>query len=65
VDQGVRDRELAAALQKLKEKWAEEHPRLAVRYNREAITVLGLLHLACSLICVRFRRCAELTVPDA
>jgi transposase len=28
--------------------------RLGVRYERRSDLLLGLLHLACSLICVRF-----------
>ena len=39
--------------------WLLAHRRLAARYDREATTVLGLLHLACALICVRFLRRAE------
>jgi transposase len=34
--------------------WLLAYRRLAVRYDCQAATVLGLLHLACSLICVRF-----------
>ena len=39
--------------------WLLAYRRLAVRYDRQATTVLGLLHLACALICVRFLRRAE------
>ena len=38
---------------------------LAVRYDRLATTVLGLLHLACALICVRFLRRAELAATGS
>jgi transposase len=44
--------------------WQLAYRRLAVRYDRQAATVLGLLHLACSLICVRFLRRAELATLD-
>jgi transposase len=44
--------------------WLLAYRRLAVRYDRQAATVLGLLHLACSLICVRFLRRAELATLD-
>ena len=40
--------------------WLLAYRRLAVRYDRQATTVLGLLRLACSLICVRFLQRAEL-----
>jgi transposase len=40
--------------------WLLAYRRLAVRYDRQTTTVLGLLHLACSLICVRFLQRAEL-----
>jgi transposase len=39
--------------------WLLAFRRLAMRYERQAPTVLGLLHLGCSLICVRFLRRAE------
>ena len=34
-------------------------PKLAVRYDRHAGSVLALLHLACALICLRFLAHAE------
>jgi transposase len=40
--------------------WLLAYRRLAVRYDRQAATVLGLLHLACTLIGVRFLQRAEL-----
>ena len=42
--------------------WLLAYRRLAVRYDRQATTVLGLLHLACTLICVRFLRRAEAAI---
>ena len=33
--------------------------RLTVRYDRHAASVLAFLHLACSLICLRFLQRAE------
>jgi transposase len=44
--------------------WLLAYRRLAVRYDRQAATVLGLHHLACSLVCVRFLRRAELAALD-
>ena len=40
--------------------WLLAYRRLAVRYDRQAAIILGLLHLACALICVRFLRRTEL-----
>jgi transposase len=34
--------------------WLLAHRRLAIRYDRQTTTLLGLLHLACSLIALRF-----------
>jgi hypothetical protein len=34
--------------------WLLGYRRLGVRYERRANVLLGLLHLACSLICLRF-----------
>jgi transposase len=45
--------------------WLLAHRRLATRYDRQALTVLGLLHLACALICVRFLRQAESAAAGA
>jgi transposase len=39
--------------------WLLAYRRLAVRYARQAATVLGLLHLACTLVGVRFLRRAD------
>jgi len=39
--------------------WLLAYRRLAVRYDRQDTTVLGLLRLACTLICVRFLQRAE------
>jgi hypothetical protein len=39
--------------------WMLGYRRLATRYDRHAITVLGLLHLACALICARSLQRAE------
>ena len=39
--------------------WLLCYRRLAVRYDRLATTVLGLLHPACSLVCARFLRRAD------
>jgi transposase len=39
--------------------WLVAFRRLTVRYDRHAATVLAFLHLACSLICLRFLRRAE------
>jgi transposase len=44
--------------------WLLAHRRLATRYDRQAVTALGLLQLGCSLICVRFLRRAETAVPS-
>ena len=45
--------------------WLLVYRRLAVRYNRQTTAVLGLLHLVCSLLCVRFLRRAELTATGS
>jgi transposase len=34
--------------------WLLGYRRLGVRYERRADLLLGLLHLACTLICLRF-----------
>ena len=39
--------------------WLLAYRRLALRYDRQALTVFGLLRLACSLICMRFLQRAE------
>jgi transposase len=39
--------------------WLLAFRRLTVRYERHAATVLAFLHLACTLICLRFLRRAE------
>jgi transposase len=39
--------------------WLLAYRRLAVRYDRQATTVLALLQLACCLICVRYLKRAE------
>lgn len=39
--------------------WLLAYRSLTVRYDRQAMTVLGLLHLACALVCVRFLQRAE------
>jgi transposase len=39
--------------------WIPAYRRLAVRYDRQATTVLGLLRLACTPVCVRSLRRAE------
>ena len=44
--------------------WMLGYRRLATRYDRHAVTVLGLLQLACALICVRFLRRAEVEAPS-
>ena len=43
--------------------WLLTHRRLGIRYDRQATTVLGLLHLACSLIAVRFLQRADRSEP--
>ena len=45
--------------------WLLANRRLAVRYDRQARTVLGLLHLACTLICARVLRRIELAARDS
>jgi transposase len=44
--------------------WFLDCRRLGVRYERHGNLLRGLLHLACSLICVRFLRRAEQAVLD-
>ena len=39
--------------------WVLAFRRLTVRYDRHAASVLAFLHLACSLICLRFLQRAE------
>jgi transposase len=39
--------------------WIVTFRKLAVRFDRHAASVLGLLHLACALICLRFLYQAE------
>ena len=39
--------------------WVLAYRRLALRFDRQAASVLALLHLACALICLRFLRHAE------
>ena len=39
--------------------WMVAFRKLAVRYDRQAVTVLASLHLACTLICLRFLAHAE------
>jgi transposase len=39
--------------------WVLAYRRLAVRFDRQAASVLAFLHLACALICLRFLRRAE------
>jgi hypothetical protein len=39
--------------------WMLAFRRLTVRYDRHAASVLAFLHLACTLICLRFLRQAE------
>ena len=39
--------------------WLLAFRRLTVRYDRHAASVLAFLHLACTLICLRFLRRAE------
>ena len=39
--------------------WVLAFRRLTVRYDRHAASVLAFLHLACTLICLRFLRRAE------
>ena len=39
--------------------WVLAQRRLALRFDRQAASVLAFLHLACALICVRFLRQAE------
>jgi transposase len=34
--------------------WLHRNRRLRVRYERRADILQGLLHLACSLVCIRF-----------
>ncbi len=39
--------------------WVVAFRKLAIRYDRQAATVLALLHLACALICLRYLAHAE------
>ena len=39
--------------------WLVTFRRLAVRYDRQAVSVLAFLHLACALICLRYLAHAE------
>jgi transposase len=39
--------------------WVVAFRRLAVRYDRQATSVLAFLHLACALICLRYLAHAE------
>jgi transposase len=39
--------------------WIVSFRKLAVRFDRHAASVLGFLHLACALICLRFLNHAE------
>jgi transposase len=41
--------------------WLVTFRKLAIRYDRQAATVLALLHLACAVICFRFLARAEAT----
>src|SRR5919199_1518175 len=42
--------------------WLVTFRRLAVRYDRQAVSVLAFLHLACALICLRYLTHAEAEV---
>jgi transposase len=39
--------------------WIVAFRRLALRYDRQAASVLAFLHLACALICLRYLAHAE------
>jgi transposase len=39
--------------------WLVAFRKLAIRYDRQAASVLAFLHLACALICLRYLAHAE------
>jgi transposase len=45
--------------------WLLGFRRLGVRYERRAALVQGLLHLACSLICLKSSRLLQRTACDS
>ncbi len=43
--------------------WLVTSRKLAIRYDRQAVSVLAFLHLACALICLRYLAHAEADTP--